>query len=202
MWQPKWQEQDVEILKSQPVYQGHYEVVQHTLRYRQFDEDWGPVLVREHVLRQEAVVVVLYDPNAKALVLVEQFRVGPLGESKSPWLLELVAGLVDANETPDMTVRREVLEEAGCEVGRTFLICRCYPSPGGLSERTSLYYAPISVHGLAGQIHGLAEEGENIKVHVFSLEEAAEWISGGQMTSATTVVGIQWLLLNHHKLPA
>jgi ADP-ribose pyrophosphatase len=202
MWQPKWQEQDVEILKSLPVYQGHHEVVQHTLRFRQFDGEWGPLLVREHVLRQEAAMVVLYDPEAKALVLIEQFRVGPLGGSKSPWLLEFVAGLVDENETPDMAIRREALEEAGCEVGKTFLICRCYPSPGGFSERTSIYYAPISVHGLAGKIHGLPDEGENIKVHVFSLEEAAQWISTGQMTSATTILGIQWLLLNQNKLPA
>src|SRR5690554_7851398 len=46
------------------------------------------------------------------LVLVEQFRIGALDKSPVPWLLEIVAGLIDTDEEPAEVARREAREEA------------------------------------------------------------------------------------------
>ncbi len=48
-------------------------------------------------------------------------------------------GMVDANETPEQTARREATEESGCEVAELNPIAHYYSSPGGTSEHVHLF---------------------------------------------------------------
>ena len=47
--------------------------------------------------------------------LIEQFRIGAIDDCDSPWQLEVIAGVLDGNESPESCIRREALEESGCE---------------------------------------------------------------------------------------
>src|SRR5258706_13533303 len=92
---------DVEIAEHRIAFQGHYRIEQFTLRHRTFAGGWSPPLRREMLERGSAAALLPYDPRADAVVLLEQFRIGPFGQGDAPWILEIVAGLVEPGETPE-----------------------------------------------------------------------------------------------------
>ncbi|MDR8439510.1 NUDIX domain-containing protein, partial [Acinetobacter baumannii] len=81
---------------------------------------------------------------------------------ESPWLLEMVAGMIEAGETVEDVARREALEEAGLEVGRTKPILSSLASPGGTSERLSILVGEADA-STAKALHGLAEANEDLR---------------------------------------
>ena len=75
-----------------------------------------------------------YDPVRDEVILIEQFRVGALEAPGGPWLLEIVAGVIDEGESAPPTWRgAESLEEAGREILALEPICDYLSSPGGCS---------------------------------------------------------------------
>ena len=185
------------IDQQTPLYQGFYKMDQLTLRHQRFDGGEQRIK-RELMKRHDAVCVLLVDFTNEKLVLVEQFRVGALQES-NPWLIELVAGLIDKNEQPEDVARREALEEAGVTIGRMEFIRRYLPSPGGTDECIHLYVGEVdsnTAHGL----HGLEEEGEDIRVLTPTLAEAYAWLESGQINNAASIIALQWLQLHASKL--
>ncbi|MBF7730198.1 ADP-ribose diphosphatase [Pseudomonas sp. N040] len=188
-------QQDVEVIEREPCFRGFYRLDRLHLRHRQFDGSMGPRLSRELFVRHDAVCVLPYDPQRDVVVLIEQFRVGALDKSPNPWLLELVAGLIDKDEQPEEVARREALEEAGLSLGALWPITAYYPSPGGSDERVHLFVGRCDSAG-AGGIHGLAEEGEDIRVHVWSLEDALQAVRDGRIDNAASIIALQWLALN------
>jgi ADP-ribose pyrophosphatase len=135
------------------------------------------------------------------IVLVEQFRIGALGVLDDPWLLEPVAGIIDQGETPVEVARREAIEEAGLELLDLIPACTYFVSPGGTSETCEVLIGRINAPA-AGGVHGLPDEGEDIRVHVLLLREALVGIDRGRMTAASTVVALQWLALHRDEVRA
>ena len=72
-------------------------------------------------------------------------------------------------------------------------------SPGGCSERIFLYCGRVDA-GEAGGIHGLADEGEDIRVLSVAFDGAMGWLREGKITSAISVIALQWLALNRDYL--
>jgi len=62
-----------------------------------------------------------------------------------------------------------------------------------------LYLARTDSTGLGG-IHGIDEEGEDIRVHVVSVETAIAWLDQGRIDSAMSIIAMQWFLLNRDKV--
>lgn len=185
----------VEILRRESCFSGFYRLERLHLRHRQFSGEMGPLLSRELFVRHDAVCVLPFDPQRDEVVLIEQFRVGSMGKCSNPWLLELVAGLIDKDEEPDQVARREAVEEAGLVLGELWPISRYFPSPGGSDELVHLYVGRCNSEG-AGGIHGLAEEGEDIRVHVLPFEEALQAVKDGRINNAASIIALQWLALN------
>ena len=190
---------DVEITKTEVVYKGFFRMEKLHLRHKTFAGEWTPIFTREMFERGEAVCVLLFDPAADAVVLTEQFRPGALGDEHSPWLLELVAGMVEDGETYEDVARRESIEEANCSINELIPICRYWVSPGGTSERVQIFCALTNSLGLGG-IHGLAEEHEDIRVHVLPTDEAFTLMNDGIINNAATIIALQWLQLNKQRL--
>ena len=186
---------DVEVIEREACFQGFYRLDRLRLRHRQFAGGMGPPLSRELFVRHDAVCVLPYDPQRDCVVLIEQFRVGALDKSENPWLLELVAGLIDKDEQPEEVARREAVEEAGLNLGALWPITAYYPSPGGSDERVHLFVGRCDSSVAAG-IHGLAEEGEDIRVHVWPLEDALQAVKDGRIDNAASIIALQWLALN------
>lgn len=190
---------DVEILARDTVYSGFFKVEQLRLKHRRFAGDWSDAFTRELLVRRDATGVLLYDPQLDAIALIEQFRVGTLDRGTSPWLFEVVAGLIDAGESPQDVARREALEEAGCEVLALEPILELFSSPGGTNEYMHLFCGRCDLRD-AGGVHGLPEEHEDIRVHVVGFDEAVAMMRGGTLRNAHTVIALQWLQLNRERL--
>jgi len=191
----------IEVLERQLAHDGHFKILRYRLRYRRFDGTMGPPLVREVFERGNAVVVLPYDPRREQVVLVEQFRVGALEAPGDPWLLEPVAGIVEAGETPSEVARREMLEEAGLEPADLVPATEVFASPGGATERFQVFIARVDA-ARAGGVHGLEAEGEDIRVHVLGLDEALARLEDGTIRVASTVIALQWLALHRNALRA
>lgn len=189
------QRDDVEISEREVCFSGFYQLDRLQLRHRQFAGGMGPVLSRELFVRRDAVCVLPYDPQRDCVVLIEQFRIGALDKSASPWLLELVAGLIDDGEQPEQVALREAIEEADLALTSLWPITQYYPSPGGSDERVHLFVGRCDSEGVGG-VHGLAEEGEDIRVHVWPLEDALDAVKDGRIDNAASIIALQWLALN------
>ncbi len=189
----------VEIVEREACFRGFYALDRIHLRHSLFAGGMGPLISRELFVRPDAVCVLPYDPWRDEVVLVEQFRVGALTKSARPWLLELVAGLIDPGESPEAVARREAREEAGLELSELWLLTTYYPSPGGSDERVHLYVGCCDSRHAEG-LHGLAEEGEDIRVQVLSFEKALEAMHAGQLDNAASIIALQWLQLNRDEV--
>ena len=102
-------------------------------------------------------------PMRDSVVLVEQFRLPALLAGAAPWQIEMPAGLIDAGEKPEAVAMREMREETGLAlIGDPIPIQRYLPSPGDCDESVFLFCVRVDA-GAAGGVHGLPEEGEDIR---------------------------------------
>lgn len=184
---------NVEIVESSFAYSGFLSILKVSLRHRLFSGEMSPVITRELMERGQAVAVLLYDQQRDTVIMVEQFRIGAMHDSKGAWLLELVAGMIEEGEQPEEVARRESMEESGCEIKKLELIGNYYVSPGGCTEQIMLYFASIDSHGLDGVIAGVAHESEDIRVRVMPWNEVEAILKAGKINNATTLIGLQWL---------
>ena len=190
---------DVEIIDKAQRYKGFFEIVSYRFRHRLFAGGWSAELRREVFERGHAVGVLPYDPVADAVVLIEQFRIGALVAGMPAWQTEVVAGIIEEGERIEDVARRESAEEAGAAVGELIPICRYLVSPGGASESVQLYCGRVDSRGLGG-IHGLADEHEDIRVDVQSVDDALAALEAGKIGNAVTIIALQWLALNRDKV--
>lgn len=190
--------QDVELVENQLVYQGFFSMHKLRLRHRRFAGDWTPVMSRELLYRGQVVGVLAYDPHLDQVVMVEQFRVGALNDPQGPWLIELIAGLVEEGEESEEVALREAHEEAGLVMTRLEKLFTYYSSPGGTDEKVTLYCGLVDA-SQAGGIHGLADENEDIRVVVKSREEALKEACQGRAANSMSLIGLQWLEANYQR---
>lgn len=191
---------DLEIIKRETVYQGHFEFQRVHFRHKLFSGGVSGEVVRELLIKGAASALIAYDPVLDNVVLVEQVRIGAYDEKaeNSPWLLELIAGMIDTDESPEQVAIRESQEEAGLSVQHIEHAVSVWDSPGGTVERLHLFLGLVDSSTVGG-IYGLPEENEDILVHVVSREQAYQWLCEGKIDNVIAVVGLQWLQLNYQK---
>jgi ADP-ribose pyrophosphatase len=187
---------DVEILETEHCYAGFLRIDRVRLKCRLFEGGWSREFCREVLLREPGVGVLLYDPCLDKVLLVEQFRIGCIDDHRNgPWALELVAGLLEPEETPAEVAIRETFEETGMRIEGLLPVCEYYNSPGGSAEQMTVFCAGFAA-AKAGGIFGLATESENIRTVILSRVEAMEAIASGRINNAMSIIALQWLQLN------
>lgn len=190
---------DVIILEKTTPFQGYFRIDRYVLRHRTHAGGLTEPMSREIFERGHAVAVLLYDPDRDEVGLIEQFRPGAYAAGWEPWLIEVVAGIIDKGETPQQVAIREAQEEAGAEVTQIEPICRYLVSPGGTTESMEIFCARVDSTKLSG-LHGLAHEGEDIRVFTISANEAISWVESGKIANSMTIIALQWLALNRTRL--
>lgn len=190
---------DVEQLSVESAYSGFFKLNRYTLKHRLFCGEMSPILHRECFERGHAVAVIAFDPIKDKVVLLEQFRIGAWVHNQDAWMYEVIAGIIEDKQSPEEVAYREAKEEAGCDLLALEHICNYYSSPGGSSETLQLYCAAVNSDGIEG-LYGLETEGEDIKAIVVDFSQAMEWLDGGRLNNASTIICLQWLILNHQRL--
>jgi len=190
--------QDVEIISKEILFQGFFRMIKYRFKHKLFEGGWSEPIEREMFERGHAAAMLPYDPKTDQVVIIEQIRVGAL-EDSSPWQLEIIAGMIDNEEVAEDVVRREAVEEAGIQVDDLVKVTSYYPSSGGCSEKLDVYVGLVNASTAYG-VHGLDYEGEDIRVHVISRQQAYQWVEEGKFENGASIIALQWLELNHKKL--
>lgn len=195
-------QQDIEILGEQTLYEGFFTLKRIQFKHKLFAGGESGVVTRELLIKGAASAVIAYDPKEDSVILVEQVRIGAAyypESHRSAWLLELIAGMVEKGEKPEEVALRESEEEAGIQVKNLTHCLSVWDSPGGTVERIHLFAGEVDSSQAKG-IHGLAEENEDIRVHVVKREQAYQWMCEGKIDNGIAVIGLQWLQLNYAQL--
>ncbi|MEA2849675.1 MAG: ADP-ribose pyrophosphatase, partial [Rhodospirillaceae bacterium] len=159
------------------------------------------VISREVFERGQAGAVLLYDPRRDEVVLIRQFRAGAYVAGRHPWTWEIVAGIIEHDESPEELIRREAIEEAGLQIRDVIPMHDVVVSPGACSETCASFLGRVDTTN-AGGIHGLESEGENILVKVLPFAEARAMLDRDEIGNALGVIALQWLALHRDEVRA
>lgn len=187
------------VIKKKPLYSGFFKLTGIQLQHELFAGGQSQVLNRELLDRGQAVAVLPYDPVRDEIVLIEQFRIGAGQDATGPWVIEIIAGYQEPGESAEVVATREAVEEAGCTVTDLQSMYHYYSSPGGSNEQIKIFLGRTDSAHING-IHGLDEEGEDIKVHVISSQQAFDWLDNGRIDSAAPIIALQWFRINRETI--
>ena len=171
------------------------------LSHRRFDGGWTRALDRRIVRRGEAVVVLPYDAARDRVVFIEQFRAGAIADARSPWLVEIVAGLRDKGGSPEETARRELVEEAGLDAGELLQVWEGYATPGFADEYLYGFIAQADAGAVDGH-HGLHEEDEDIRPFTLAFDEAMDWWRRAEIRNLPAITTLLALAAERPRLRA
>jgi len=190
---------DLTVVKKEVIWQGYFRMIKYYFTHALFSGGRSQIIERELFERDTAVAVIPYDPVSDEIVLVEQIRVGTFEHNVNPWMVELVAGMIEEGEQADDVAKRELAEETGLECQKLEKIMSYLVSPGGTSEKIELYIAQVDAAS-ASKIAGLEEEGEDIRTLRLSVTDVIEQLNQSRFQNGVTIVGLQWLALNHQRI--
>lgn len=179
----------VVIERRERVYDGFFKLDETHLSYERFDGTMSEPVSRLALERGDSAAVLLYRPESRQIVLVNQFGY-PTYEKGPGWIVETIAGVVDPGEDPEDAARREVLEESGYALRDLVHLSTFYVSPGGSSERIFLYLAEIAESDKVTEGGGRVIEGEDIVSVELSLADALAQVRSGVIVDAKTIVAI------------
>ena len=173
---------------------GFFVLEERLVQHGRFAGGDSSTLTRELFLAGDAVTVLPYDPARDRVLLVEQFRIGPMGRGDPlPWQLEAIAGRIDPGETPEDAARREAMEEAGLAIGAMEKIAEYYPTPGAVSEYLYSYLAVCDLPDCAAGVFGAEDEGEDILGHLLSFDDLMAAVASGEVSNAPLILSALWL---------
>lgn len=190
--------QDVEIQSREILYSGFIRVEKVSLRHRLFNQTtYIAPIQRELIQRKQAAGVLIYNDQQQKFALIEQFRIGAIDDAESPWQLEIIAGVLDGDESPESCIRRESLEESGCELNTLQHLFSFYPSAGACAELFHLYSAEAELPEQGG-VFGMPDEGENIQLHILAYADIPTLLTNGRLKNAPVIMALQWLQQQLH----
>jgi ADP-ribose pyrophosphatase len=179
-----------EIVSVDRVFDGFFAVDQAEVRFETKAGTMSDVHQRLSVERGDAAAALIHLHEEDVFLFARQFRYPCLAHG-DPWLIEAVAGKIDAGETPEAAVRREAMEEAGFKLGEIVHAAAFYGSPGGLSELTHIFYARVTAADRVGEGGGV-DVGEDVELVRIRTKEAVKMAFAGEIRDAKALVALLW----------
>ena len=132
------------------------------------------------IVRHPGGSAVVAIDGAGRVCMIRQFR-----HAADGYLWELPAGKREPEETPELTARRELADEAGIAARAWRPLGVIHPSPAIFTEEIHLYLAREL--GPAPRAH---ESHEVIEVHWLDFADALAHAVDGEYSDAKTVIGL------------
>ncbi|MDR2526880.1 MAG: NUDIX hydrolase, partial [Rickettsiales bacterium] len=139
--------------------------------------------------RKDAVGIVLHDKDKDKFLLLQQFRPGSYIKKGIAYPFEIVAGLIDKTEDMEGVIKKEVLEEANCEVKNIYKICSFFPEISFSTREIHLFYGNFD-SSIIGEFAGLRSESESTKLSLFSRDEILFMIKSNKIINSHSLIGL------------
>ena len=186
------------IINKKNLYSGFFSLNKYEFIHQKHDGNWTGKVEREIFGGAHVSTLLPFDPIKKEIILIQQFRAGVLSRYDEEYLYEIVAGIIDNNEKPEDTAKRECLEETGCKVKKILPIQNYFPAPGSSESYYHLFLGEIdSFEG--ERIRGLEKENENILVKAFKIEQVRKLLKDKKILNGLTLIALQWFFLEFYK---
>jgi ADP-ribose pyrophosphatase len=192
-------EEKAELVAHEVAFQGYFKVGRYVFRHTLHKGGMSDPVSREVFERGQAGAVLLYDPGRDEVVMIRQFRAGAYVAGHHPWIWEVVAGIIEKNETAEQMIRREAVEEANLQVGELLPIASVMLTPGACSESCQVFLGRVDA-AKAGGVFGLADEHEDILVKVIPFAEAYAMVERNEVDNAVGVIALLWLALHRDEV--
>ena len=181
---------DAKVLSNE-----HYTLKQIDYELQKKNGEWENQK-REVFDHGNAVTALLYNKEHKTVILTRQFRIATyVNGNKDGMLTETCAGLIDKNESPEETIKREIKEETGYAIDQVEQVYKAYSSAGSLTELLYFYVASYSKEQKVTEGGGLEKEGEDVEVLEMPFEDAIQMLERGEIQDAKTIILLQYARL-------
>ena len=187
---------EIKIQKTELLSDNWYILNKVTFDYQKKDNSWI-TQKREVYDRGNGAGILLYNSKEKKVILTRQFRLPTyLNENKSGMMIEICAGLLDADH-PEQCIIRETEEETGYRLTTVHKVMETYMSPGAVTEILHLFIGEYDESMKVSDGGGVAHEEENIDVLEMPYDEAYAMIESGQIKDAKTIMLLQYAKINN-----
>lgn len=187
---------EIKIQKTELLSDNWYILNKVTFDYQKKDNSWI-TQKREVYNRGNGAGILLYNSKEKKVILTRQFRLPTyLNENKSGMMIEICAGLLDADH-PEQCIIRETEEETGYRLTTVHKVMETYMSPGAVTEILHLFIGEYDESMKVSDGGGVAHEEENIDVLEMPYDEAYAMIESGQIKDAKTIMLLQYAKINN-----
>ena len=186
------------IINQKDLYSGFFKLKKIEFIHQKHDGTWTNQVDREIFSGAHVSTLLPYDSKRKEIVLIQQFRAGVISRYDEDYLLEIVAGIIDGNESPEETAKRECFEETGCIVNKIIPIQGYFPAPGSSESYYHLFLGEVDTFD-GERIKGLENENENILVKSYGVDEVRGMLSQGKIKNGLTLIALQWFFLEYFK---
>jgi nudix-type nucleoside diphosphatase (YffH/AdpP family) len=181
------------IQNTKRVYEGFLKI---DVIEASFDAIDGSTLHKkfEVLEKGEAVAVLVEDIENDCFLMVKQFRL-PTALHGNPWLLEIPAGIMEVDETPEEAAKREIMEELGYQINNLDYLFPFYATPGASTERVHLFYAQVKSSDKNEKGGGAVGEIEDIEIVAINKNRLLKMI-GHELIDGKSIVALQHYFLN------
>lgn len=138
---------------------------------------------REIVDHQKGVGIIALDEDNK-LWMVKQYR-----KAIDKVTIEIPAGLVESNELPIETAKRELQEEVGFYPEKISYLFDMHASPGFTNDKLSFFLANNLVKSELEQ-----DEDENVEASLYEIDDLYNMIENGELTDAKSIIAILYAM--------
>lgn len=186
---------NVDIKSIELVSDGFLKKQAVTFSHVKFDGTKSKKVTHERIVRGDAVHVLIFDPQHEIACLTKQIRPCVV-DTDSPYMIELVAGMIDKGESPIEAAIREAREEVGVELSPELMdvvAADVFLAPGSLTERTSIIIASADLRNVQSN-GGLADENEDIKPIVCNVDELKMMVQDGIIRDLPSLTAINVLM--------
>ena len=183
------------VTNKKNLYDGFFKMNEISLKYKKYDGSWSNEIKRELFGGAQVSAVLPFDPIKKKIVLIQQFRPGTISKNTNNYLNEIVAGIIDPGESPEIAAKRECLEETGYKIKKLTPIQGYFPAPGSSESFYHLFLGEVDIKN-GKKIMGLDNENEDILVESFKVNQVKKMMQEGKFINGLTLIAIQWFFLN------
>ncbi|HAT1570850.1 MAG: GDP-mannose pyrophosphatase [Kluyvera cryocrescens] len=176
----------VRIIENQTLANDWYLLKKYTFDLQRQNGQWQRQS-REVYDRGNGATLLLYNRDARTVILTRQFRFPTYINGHNGYLIETAAGLLD-NMAAEQRIKAEAEEETGYQISHVEKVFEAFMSPGSVTEKLHFFIAEYSPENRVSAGGGIEAEGEDIEVLEMPIADALAAIDNGVIIDGKTIM--------------